>query len=241
MKLTEKVAIVTGGNKGIGKAISFGLAEDGASVVVAARDTKAADEVVGQIKQKGQRSLSVKTDVAQIDQVEAMVKEVMDQFGRIDILVNNAGQIIREEAATTKVADFDNIMNVNLRGTFLCTRAVLPHMIGQRSGKIINTSSTAGIRGFSELSAYCTSKFAVAGFTESIAREVAKHGITVNSVLPGMVRTEMGLSMDPKADASHWLAPEDIAEVVVFLASRPARVLIPEVLVLASALDHFYQ
>jgi len=241
MKLTNKVAIVTGGNKGIGKAISLRLAEEGADVVIAARDTEAADEVVRKVEQKGRHSLSVKTDVMQSDQVEAMVKKVMDEFGRIDILVNNAGQILKVEAAKTKVADWDNIINVNVRGTFLCSRTVLPHMIRRRGGKIINISSTAGKRGTPEVSAYCASKFAVSGFSESIAQEVAKYGITVNSICPGMVLTKMGLSVSPETDTSKWLTPEDIADVVVFLATRPSRVLIPEMLVLASDVDYFRQ
>lgn len=241
MELTNKVAIVTGGNKGIGKAISLRLAEEGADVVLAARDTKAADEVVRKVKQKGRRSFSAKTDVTQSDQVEAMVKKAMDEFGRIDVLVNNAGQILKVETVKTKVADWNNIINVNVKGTFLCSRAVLPHMIRQKGGKIINISSTAGKRGEPEVSAYCASKFAVSGFSESIAQEVAKYGIAVNSICPGMVRTEMGLSVCPEADASKWLTPEDIADVVVFLATRPSRVLIPEMLVLASDVDYFRQ
>jgi len=241
MKLANKVAIVTGGNKGIGKAISLRLAEEGTNIVIVARDMQAAQEVVTEIEKMGRQSFSIKTDVAQREDIRMMVEKVIEKFGRIDLLVNNAGQILKAKLSEIDANNWDNIMNVNVRAAFLCSKAVLPYMIRQKGGKIINICSTAGKYGAPEMSAYCASKFAISGFSESLAQELAKYGITVTSICPGMVLTKMGLIVSPEDDTSKWLTPEDIADVVVFIATRPFRVLIPEVVVLASQLDYFRQ
>jgi 3-oxoacyl-[acyl-carrier protein] reductase len=239
--LKKKVALVTGGGRGIGEAIAIALSDEEANVAVAGRNRGRLDRVVNELKERGGEALALEADVSKVKDVETMVQRTLGEFGKIDILVNNAGQILRTTVTETDPADWDNIVNVNLRGTFLCSRAVVPQMIRQRGGKIINICSTAGKHGYPARTAYCASKFAVSGFNESLAQEVAEHGITVSSICPGMVVTDMALSTRPGADTSKWLTPKDIADIVVFLATRPSRVLIPEVIVLAAELDYFRQ
>lgn len=241
MKLKDKVAIVTGGNKGIGRAISLNLAEEGADVVVAARDMQAANEVVEKIKGMQRESFSVKTDVRQVDQVNAMVKRVIDEFGRIDILVNNAGILLMTPAVDITEKEWDEIMRVNARGVFLCCRAVAKHMIEQKQGKIINISSVAGKRGSPLMAHYCASKFAVLGLTFTLALELSPYNINVNAVCPGDIDTDMLKqewewfgkiqNMSSQEVEENKLSgipfrrvgkPEDIAKLVTFLASPEA-------------------
>jgi len=241
MQLEDMVAVVTGGNKGIGRATSLRLAEEGADLVIAARDAAAAEEVLAEARDMGRQALAVATDVTQRDQVERMIAQAMETFGHIDILVNCAGQLFQEPAVSTDPDRWENLINVNLRGTFLCCHAVLPHMLRQEGGKIVNISSTAGKWGAPGACAYSASKFAVSGLSDSMDQELAEKGIGVSAVCPGMVLTDKGRSALPGVDTSTWLKPEDIADIVLFLVTRPAHVLIPEVLVLASELDYFRQ
>ena len=241
MKLIRKVAIVTGGNKGVGRAISLNLAEEGADVVIAARDMQAANEVADQIKQKGRRSFLVKTDVAQNDQVENMVQKVIDEFGKIDVLVNNAGILFMTPAIDITEKEWDEIMQVNAKGVFLCCRSVARHMIKQKQGRIINISSVAGKRGSPLMAHYCASKFAVLGLTMTLALELAPYHINVNAVCPGDIDTNMLRqewewfgkikNMSPQQVKETKLAgipfhragkPEEIARLVTFLASPDA-------------------
>lgn len=241
MKLTNKVAIVTGGNKGIGRAISSNLAEEEADIVIAARDMQAASEVVDKIRKRGRRSFSVKTDVTQNDQVERMVQKVIDEFGRIDILVNNAGILSMAPAVDITEKEWDKMMEVNAKGVFLCCSSVARHMIKQKQGKIINISSVAGKRGSPLMAHYCASKFAVLGLTMTLALELAPYHINVNAVCPGDIDTNMlkqewewfgeMKNMTSKEVKETKLTgipfhrigkPEEIAQVVTFLASPDA-------------------
>ena len=241
MKLTNKEAIVTGGNKGIGRAISLSLAEEGANVVIAARDMQAASEVANQIKQKGRRSFPVKTDVTQSNQVEQMVQKALDECGKIDILVNNAGILSMAPAVEITEKEWDWMMEVNAKGVFLCCRAVIRQMIKQNQGKIINISSVAGKRGSPLMAHYCASKFAVLGLTMTLALELAPYHINVNAVCPGDIDTHMLKqewewfgnikNMSPQKVKETKLADipfqrigksEEIARVVTFLASPDA-------------------
>jgi len=227
-ELKDKVAIVTGAGQGIGRAIALSLAKNGAKVVVTDITDKRF-EVVKQIKAMGSQGLAVKCDVSKKEEVERMVKEVLEKFGRIDILVNNAGIYYPKPFTEMTEQDLDRVLNVNLKGVFFCTKATLPKMIEQRYGKIINISSVAGpVAGFALHVHYSASKAAIVGFTRSLALEVAQYGINVNAVAPGAVETPTALSLNTPESyelikrltpLGRWGLPEDIANLVVFLAS----------------------
>jgi NAD(P)-dependent dehydrogenase (short-subunit alcohol dehydrogenase family) len=190
--LTGQVAIVTGGGRGIGRAIAFGLASAGASVAVVARSGDQIAETAGQIVQAGGRAIAVPADVSDPEAVEQMVREVERALGPVDLLVNNAG-LAGPIGPTWEVepAEWWKCLEVNLRGPMLCSRAVLPGMIARRYGRIVNVASGAGTFAIPYLGAYVTSKTALIRFTEIVAAEVAEHGVNVFAIEPGTVRTDM--------------------------------------------------
>lgn len=234
--LEGKVAVVTGSKRGIGKAIALSLAKAGADVAVCTRVPKdAADDlesVAKEIRRLGRRSLAVQADVSRKADVDSFIKSVMDEFGVIDILVNNAGGAPRERGSlfcesTEEVWDY--VLGKNLKGVFLCTRAVINHMIKRRSGKIISLASSSGMGGDVGLVDYSAAKAGVIGFTMALAKEVAQYGINVNCVSPGPTENFYILG-DPKRRAEaiqktgvgRLGKPEEIAALVVFLASDQA-------------------
>ena len=227
--VTGKVALVTGSGRGIGKAIALTLAKRGADIVINDLDMDNAAHTVEEIKALGRKAIAIKADVSSEVEVEEMIKECINHFGRIDILVNNAGLVSTKLLQDTTVQDWDRIMSINLKGVFLCTKAVYPYMMDQKSGKIINIASVAGKRGgglFGK-SAYSASKGGVISFTKAVAREAGEYGINVNAVTPGFTDTEMvkGMSQDQKENVVNSIPmrragkPEDIAKAVCFLAS----------------------
>ncbi|MBP7072829.1 MAG: 3-oxoacyl-[acyl-carrier-protein] reductase [Clostridia bacterium] len=229
MQLKGKTAVVTGGSRGIGRAIALELASCGANVVVNyTRNSKAADEVVAEIEAMGLSGMAVKADVSIASEVENLVNEVLKTFGSIDILVNNAG-ITRDNLIIRMTEkEFDEVINTNLKGAFICTKAVSRVMIKQKSGKIINVSSVVGIVGNAGQSNYAAAKAGLIGFTKSMAKELAKRGINVNAVAPGFIQTDM-TSVLPENVKEEFLKsiplmrigkPEDIANTVLFLASE---------------------
>jgi len=238
--LTGKFAIVTGGVGGIGSALALGLAEAGADVAVAdielehfedEIDKKHAEEVVDKIRTMGRQRLAVKVDVTQEQSVADMVKRVLEVFPRIDILVNAHGIAIRKPADIFPVDEWQKVMDVNTRGTFLTCQAVGRVMIKQRSGKIINMSSVRGRYGLpTDYAAYCPSKGAVDALTRTLACEWAKYNVLVNAVAPTIVETkltrdalvdpEYAKRMKSRIPLGRWAVPEDIAGPVVFLASK---------------------
>ncbi len=230
MKLKGRVGIVTGGANGIGRAISFGLAREGADVVVADIDSKQADKVADEIKALGTRAIAFEVDVTQSHEVNAMVKAVLDEFGRIDILVNNAGGGARERAtlfckSTEDI--WDSVIQRNLKSVFICSRAVIEHMMQRQTGKIVNISSTAGLVGQAGMADYSAAKAAVIGFTHALAQEVASYGINVNSVAPGPIGTRAISEFQrdrlaPLTGLGRVGRPEEIAAMVVFLATDDA-------------------
>ncbi len=240
MQLEGRVAIVTGGGYGIGKAIVLALGNEGANVVVAARSESALKKVAREIEGMGRKSLAVVTDLLQPDAPVTMVEKALAKFGKIDILVNNAG----EEGPIRNVAEMDlkgwnDLLAVNLTGAMLCSRYVLEKsMIPRKSGVIINISSAAGRRGLPMRSAYSSSKFAIIGFTQSLATEVGKYGIRVNAIAPGAVEGEriervfnisaknMGITYEQvvansnaRSALGRMVKPEEVAALAVFLAS----------------------
>ncbi|MGG1664060.1 SDR family NAD(P)-dependent oxidoreductase [Brevibacillus sp. NRS-1366] len=240
MDLTGKVAIVTGGTKGIGKAIVQAFIDCGARVAVAARNIDAAEKLANEIG--GERAIAVKVDVSRSDDVIQMFDHVQDTYGRLDILVNNAGVSTMDFVENMKEEHWDKVMDINAKGSFLCSKLAAQVMKKQaEGGKIINISSQAGKNGYVCMGSYVASKHAVLGLTKVMALELAKHRINVNAVCPGIVETDMkktervwggdlrgiGAKAVEEEDCSQvplgrTAQPEDIANVVVFLASKYA-------------------
>lgn len=223
MKLQGKVTIVTGAGRGMGRAASIALAANGAKVAVVADVESEVNSVAEEILFKGQEAIPIVIDISNEGQVKSMVKKVNEGFGIVDVLINNAGVNPIGKLVDTKTEDWDLCMAVNLRGMFLCTREVIAPMMKRRSGKVINVSSRAGRQGFENFTAYCTSKYGVIGFTESLAMEMSKYNVYVNAVCPDRIITKMSLSVAPNADHSRWMKPEDLADLYVFLASDESK------------------
>lgn len=231
MILKGKNALVTGASRGIGRAIALELAQQGANVAVnyAGSQDKAA-EVVADIEQLGQQAIAIQANVAEEDDVTEMVKTTIDELGSIDILVNNAGITRDNLLMRMKLADFEQVIDTNLKGVFLCTKAVTRPMMRQRHGKIINVASIVGVSGNPGQANYVAAKAGVIGMTKSNAQELASRNILVNAVAPGFISTDMTdqltedqrkqmLAMIPLARLGQ---PKDIAKVVKFLASDDA-------------------
>jgi 3-oxoacyl-[acyl-carrier protein] reductase len=231
ISLKDKVALVTGGSRGIGRAIALALAGAGATVVVNYRGNQtAADETVAAITAAEGRALAVQADVSTAEDVERLFRTAAEQFGRVDILVNNAGITRDTLLLRMKDDDFDAVLDTNLRGLFLCTRAALRPMTRARFGRIINITSVVGLVGNAGQANYAAAKAGIIGFTKSAAREMASRGITVNAVAPGYIETELTGVLDEKVRAAilenvplgRLGTPEDVAGVVCFLASNAA-------------------
>ncbi len=226
-----RVAIVTGGGRGIGRAVALRLAREGADLAISYRSNdEAAEEAAERVRAAGVRCELYKGDVASREDVEALVKVVSEAFGRIDILVNNAGLTRDNLMMRMKEEEFDDVLRTNLKGTYLCTRAVLRPMIRARWGRIVNVSSVVGLVGNAGQANYAASKAGIIGFTKSVAREVAQRGITANVVAPGYVQTELTGSLPEKVKegikaqvpAGRFGEAEEVAEVVAFLAGEGA-------------------
>lgn len=239
MTLVGKVALVTGGSRGIGRAIALKLAENGADVAINyAGNTAAAEEVKAAIEQMGRKALLIQCSVADTDSVQAMVNQVVKELGRLDILVNNAGITRDGLLMRMKEADWDDVMNTNLKGVYNCSKAVMRTMMKQKSGRIVNMASVVGEMGNAGQANYAAAKAGVIGFTKSLAKEVASRGITVNAIAPGFIATDMTrvLSDDQKAEMARTIPlgragqPEDVANAVLFLASEGAAYITGQVL-----------
>jgi NAD(P)-dependent dehydrogenase (short-subunit alcohol dehydrogenase family) len=218
MRLKDRVAIITGGSRGIGKAIALAFAREGAQTAIVGRDLGRAEEVAGQINGSGGRAIGLHADVSIEANVTRMVEQVLSHFRRIDILVNNAGvNLPYRRVVDLTVEEWNYVVGVNLAGPFLCARAVLPSMISQHYGKIINIASVGGRKGAAGRTPYRPTKAAIINFTECLAAEVKEHNIDVNAICPGTVDTDMlrEISGGTRGDAD---SPEQIAAVAVFLA-----------------------
>jgi 3-oxoacyl-[acyl-carrier protein] reductase len=237
MELKGKVAIVTGAGQGLGKAITLELAKAGANVVVADVRGDTIEEVKTEVEGMGRESLAIQMDVSNWNEAETMVKKSLERFGHIDILINNAGISpkgkggVRLGILDIGDEDWDRVMNVNVKGVFNCSKAVMPHMIGRRTGKIVNMGSITGLTGGASSPAsahYPVSKAAVICLTKVLARELAQYNINVNAIAPGRIQTEMAALSSPQANEEarkqtplgRFGRPIDIARAVLYLVSE---------------------
>lgn len=231
MSLKGKVAIVTGGTRGIGRAIALELAGNGADVAFSyAKNVEKAKEVEGEIKKLGVKALAMQSDVANFNQSKEMVNNAIKELGKIDLLVNNAGITRDKILMMMSEEDWKAVIDTNLSGVFNCSKAAVVPMMKQRSGSIINITSVSGLVGMAGQTNYSSSKAGIIGFTKALAKEVARRGVRVNAVAPGFIETEMVQALDQKyIDEMLKLIPlgrvgkaEEVARVVAFLASDDA-------------------
>jgi len=238
MDLSKRVAIVTGSGQGIGREIALLLAEYGASVVTTDINAATAKEVAAEIEAKKRKSIAIPANVTVAQEVHALVEQTLSTFGQIDILVNNAGITRDGLLMRMSEADWDLVLNINLKGAFICTQAVVRHMIRQRWGRIVNIASVVGLIGNAGQANYAASKAGIIGLTKTTAREVASRGITVNAVAPGFIDTGMTQKLSENVKQEYlkqiplgfFGLPKDVAYAVAFLVSEEAHYITGQVL-----------
>ena len=220
--MKNRVAIITGGGRGIGREVAILFASEGAKVAVTARSSDQIAKVVEEISASGGEAIGVTADVSREDDVRRIVDETMEKFGRVDVLVNNAGILEPGPVASVDSESWRRVIEVNLFGTFYCTKAVTPILIEQGWGRIINMSSRSGKMGHPSLTAYCASKHGVVGLTKALAEELAPFNITVNAICPGVVETDMVSETVKEQVGDKIIKPSQIADLALYLASESA-------------------
>lgn len=217
MELKGKVALVTGASQGIGRSISIGLAKEGVTVILAARNEKNLKEVSSAINDSGGKSVFFPTDLASESNIRDLFRFIKTEEGKLDILINNAAKVIAGRFTEFSTSDYDSLMAINLRSLFICCREAISMMLPRKSGFIINISSVVGFKGYPELTAYTASKHGVMGITKSLASEFQKDGICVSAILPGGVDTQLCTDARPDLDRSVLMPPEDILDTVLYI------------------------
>jgi NADP-dependent 3-hydroxy acid dehydrogenase YdfG len=230
--LAGKVALVTGAGRGIGRAVALALAAEGAAVALAARSRADLAAVVGEVRERNARALAVPTDVTQDGAVEAMVEQAVGQLGRLDILVTSAGTAAFAPVAESKPGDWDTMLAVNLRAVMVCCRAVLPVMMRQRSGTILNLGSIATKRALPGSAVYTATKIAIDGFSRVLAEELRPHGVRVGVLVAGAVDTPLWDSLGSTPPREKMLRPEDVARAAVLMAALPPHAALEELTLL---------
>ena len=219
--LADKVALVTGAGRGIGRAIAIVMAGEGAKVALTGRNIQPLDQVADEIQLAGGDATSWQLDVSSENQVEDVVRKISGLWGKIDILINNAAIIHHDTPVwSTPIAEWDEEMAINLRGTFLCCHYVLPQMVERQEGIVINIGSSSGTIPEAEFGAYGATKWGVIGYTASLAKSVRPHGVRVNGLNPGWVETGMTAGQKPEDAGPEWTQPHDIARAALFLAAH---------------------
>jgi len=231
--LKGKIALVTGASRGIGKGICLGLAKSGANVVATVRTEEARQILSSELESFECKSLIVDCDVGSEEEIVAMIEHTRAEFGKIDILVCNAGVLFQSTVAETSIGDWDNLMNVNLRGVFISIRECLKFMPERGGSKILLISSNAGKWGQVGMSAYCASKFGLMGLADSLSQELKETEIGVHVICPGRVLTDMTMALSeiPEPDPEEWLEVDDIVNSAMFLLNLPPRTIIPEIFI----------
>ncbi len=232
--LAGKIALVTGASAGIGRATAFALAAHGAKLVVTARRTERLQEVCEQIAAAGGEAVFYAGDAAVEATAQEAIALAVERFGRLDIVINNAGAGNYKNLVDTSAAEYDELMAVNLRSSFLFARHAAPLMIAQSSGTILFISSVAGLQGYAGEAVYCAAKFAQVGFAQALDAELRKHGIKVGVICPGGVKSEFALGKgrtEESIRSSHMLEPEEVAETIVFACMQPKNTRIPQMTV----------
>ena len=245
MEFKDKRVLVTGGTRGLGRAIAVNFAREGAWVAVNySSDDSSALDTESELKRISPQSLTIKADVSSRTAVEKMINDVLSTWEYVDILVNNAGIIRDKMLMFLNENDWDRVLDVNLKGTYLCSKAVIKPMIARKSGRIINMTSPSALSGRISQTNYAASKGGVISFTKALSREIARLGITVNAVCPGVIKTNMTEDLDEKTKndflkmipMGRFGDPDDVARAVLFLASKKARYITGQVLVVDGGL-----
>jgi 3-oxoacyl-[acyl-carrier protein] reductase len=221
--LTGKAAIVTGASRGIGRCIALTLASHGCSVALAARNSSQLQTVAAEVGACGGQAMVQQCDMACEKDIVSLVDHAVARFGRLDIVVNNAGMGSFGPLADATAQQWDTVMSVNARGPFLLCRQAIPHLAKQKPSYIVNITSVVGIKGYENQSIYSASKHAVMGWTKALAREVQKQGIRVHAICPGAVDTDMVSDARPDLDRAQLIAPQEVADVVLFLVTRTGK------------------
>lgn len=229
MELQDRIAVVTGAGRGIGKAIALGLAREGANIALCSRTKSEIDSVAKEIEKLGRRALAVQADVSKEEDVKIFFSKTLEKFGRIDILVNNAGIGYFANVKDLSVQKFDEMWAINMRGVFLCSKTVVPTMIQQKSGDIVNIASLAGRNAFIGGAGYSATKWALIGFSRTLMLEVREHNIRVITICPGSVDTTFG-GDEFRTEHPEWMpTADDVAQVVINALRMPRNVMVSEI------------
>ena len=229
-KLTDKVSLITGAGRGIGRGIAVAMAMAGSSVVLASRNQSELENIAKIINESGGTALPIKTDISDEKQVNNTIEKALNKFKKIDILINNAGQFLEKPVLDTTIEDWEKVMGANLKGMFLCTKAVLKGMMERKNGTIINFSSVGGRIGLRGKAVYSASKFGVAGFSKALSKELKPYIIKVHIIYPYMVDSNNSIDRT-KENPLNINSVDDIADLVVYLASLPLRVDIEDIVI----------